>query len=95
MADCTCVKDWGHTEPTCSDFDRCTEFATLKAENERLQAALHAAEKALDDCLECRSHLNYEARRVVRAAIGGPTVSDPGRPTCKPDGSCCDFVCGN
>lgn len=26
---------------------------------------------------------------------GGPTVQDPDRPYCKPDQSCCDFVCGN
>lgn len=26
---------------------------------------------------------------------GGPTESDPNRPYCKPDQSCCDFVCGN
>lgn len=26
---------------------------------------------------------------------GGPTEAKPDRPTCKPDGSCCDFVCGN
>ena len=26
---------------------------------------------------------------------GGPTEAEPIRPTCKPDGSCCDFVCGN
>lgn len=26
---------------------------------------------------------------------GGPTVTDPNRPYCKPDQSCCDFVCGN
>lgn len=26
---------------------------------------------------------------------GGPTVSDPNRPYCKPDQSCCDFCCGN
>ncbi len=26
---------------------------------------------------------------------GGPTVTDPNRPYCKPDQSCCDFCCGN
>ncbi|WP_156795572.1 hypothetical protein [Bradyrhizobium icense] len=26
---------------------------------------------------------------------GGPTESDPDRPYCKPDQSCCDFCCGN
>jgi hypothetical protein len=26
---------------------------------------------------------------------GGPTASNPNRPYCKPDMSCCDFVCGN
>lgn len=26
---------------------------------------------------------------------GGPTEADPNRPYCKPDQSCCDFVCGN
>lgn len=28
-------------------------------------------------------------------AKGGPTESDPHRPYCKPDQSCCDFICGN
>jgi hypothetical protein len=26
---------------------------------------------------------------------GGPTVTDPEQPYCKPDQSCCDFCCGN
>lgn len=26
---------------------------------------------------------------------GGPTAEYPNRATCKPDGSCCDFACGN
>lgn len=26
---------------------------------------------------------------------GGPTEANPDRPYCKPDGSCCDFCCGN
>ena len=26
---------------------------------------------------------------------GGPTETDPLRPYCKPDQSCCDFCCGN
>jgi hypothetical protein len=26
---------------------------------------------------------------------GGPTESNPNRPYCKPDQSCCDFCCGN
>ena len=26
---------------------------------------------------------------------GGPTVTEPDRPYCKPDQSCCDFCCGN
>jgi len=26
---------------------------------------------------------------------GGPTEEKPNRPTCKPDGSCCNFCCGN
>jgi hypothetical protein len=30
-----------------------------------------------------------------REGKGGPTKNDPGRPYCKPDQSCCDFVCGN
>ena len=27
--------------------------------------------------------------------VGGPTENQPGRSCCKPDGSCCDFCCGN
>lgn len=26
---------------------------------------------------------------------GGPTEAEPNRPYCKPDQSCCDFICGN
>lgn len=26
---------------------------------------------------------------------GGPAETDPERPYCKPDQSCCDFCCGN
>jgi hypothetical protein len=40
-----------------------------------------------------RSAKRYEA--VPSAAKGGPTESDPNRPYCKPDQSCCDFCCGN
>lgn len=32
---------------------------------------------------------------AFRATKGGPTVTDPNRPYCKPDQSCCDFCCGN
>jgi hypothetical protein len=34
----------------------------------------------------------YEA---IKETKGGPTESDPDRPYCKPDQSCCDFCCGN
>lgn len=30
-----------------------------------------------------------------KATKGGPTVTHPNRPYCKPDQSCCDFCCGN
>lgn len=33
--------------------------------------------------------------RWGRPTKGGPTVTDPDRPYCKPDQSCCDFCCGN
>lgn len=33
--------------------------------------------------------------RRSEATKGGPTASDPDRPYCKPDQSCCDFCCGN
>jgi len=29
------------------------------------------------------------------ATRGGPTESDPNRPYCNPDQSCCDWCCGN
>lgn len=32
---------------------------------------------------------------IQDATKGGPTERDPNRPYCKPDQSCCDFVCGN
>lgn len=42
-------------------------------------------------------YLDFEhlVPRETVAAKGGPTVTDPDRPYCKPDQSCCDFVCGN
>lgn len=36
-----------------------------------------------------------QRRREGKATKGGPTVTDPDRPYCKPDQSCCDFCCGN
>jgi hypothetical protein len=35
------------------------------------------------------SDMHHDTKR------GGPTEQQPDRPTCKPDGSCCEFVCGN
>lgn len=32
---------------------------------------------------------------ALECQVGGPVENFPGRPTCKPDGSCCDFACGN
>lgn len=36
-----------------------------------------------------------ESKRRGLATRGGPTETDPDRPYCKPDQSCCDFCCGN
>lgn len=36
-----------------------------------------------------------EREKIPLRKGGGPTVADPERPYCKPDQSCCDFVCGN
>lgn len=35
------------------------------------------------------------AYRRIKERKGGPIVSEPDRPYCKPDQSCCDFCCGN
>jgi hypothetical protein len=32
---------------------------------------------------------------IQDATKGGPAEHDPDRPYCKPDQSCCDFICGN
>ena len=45
------------------------EIDRLRAQRDDMLAALKVAEKAIDDCLNFRSHLNYDARDVVRAAI--------------------------
>lgn len=46
--------------------------------------------------------LHYAREAVQRATPGasggkkgGPTETEPNRPYCKPDQSCCDFTCGN
>ena len=41
--------------------------------------------------------LDHVPSRLVRstATRGGPTITDPDRPYCKADQSCCDFCCGN
>ena len=46
---------------------------------------------------EARAALSQRAGRPVSAddGRGGPTVENPNRPCCKPDGSCCDYCCGN
>lgn len=38
---------------------------------------------------------NRRMDELERPKRGGPTAADPERPTCNPDGSCCDFCCGN
>jgi hypothetical protein len=96
MAECTCQRDWNKFEPTCSDYHNCTQFAELRAENEKLKAALELAERAIEDCHEYRSHTHFSELVAIRSArSGGPTVAEPDRPYCKPDQSCCDFTCGN
>jgi len=44
---------------------------------------------------DMRAALEAASQYSQRGIVGGPTVAHPDRPTCKPDGSCCDFVCGN
>lgn len=40
--------------------------------------------------------LAREARAIAgKPTRGGPTVTDPDRPYCKDDQTCCDFCCGN
>lgn len=34
-------------------------------------------------------------KRIRAARHGGPTLTEPDLPYCKPDQSCCDFTCGN
>lgn len=43
-------------------------------------------------CAACGEPWSAEFNKPRR---GGPTESDPNRPYCKPDQSCCDFCCGN
>ena len=45
-------------------------------------------------CQVLNPNLDYLAE-ITPARKGGPTVTEPGKPCCKMDGSCCDFVCGN
>lgn len=54
-------------------------------------------------CVRCKFYeasdgtcrINPPVRLPRKAMYGGPTESEPNRPYCKPDQSCCDFCCGN
>ena len=39
MSVCTCARDWGRREPTCSDYELCG-LSDLRAENAKLRWAL-------------------------------------------------------
>lgn len=54
-------------------YERAEQVGALKAENAFLRAALKVAEKAIDDCLESRCHINYGSLKIVRAALAHPT----------------------
>lgn len=57
------------------------------------------------DAVTCGMVWTKEARDLLAAHAawlasnkptkGGPTEQFPDAPYCKPDGSCCDFCCGN
>ena len=46
-----------------------TELDASRAREARLVEALRVAERAVDDCLTYRSHLNHAARDTIRAAL--------------------------
>lgn len=50
---------------------------------------------AYEDALASNSKGHARVSSVANVRKGGPTEAEPDRPCCKPDGSCCDFVCGN
>lgn len=59
------------------------------------ETSLHHAREAQRLQAIINRKLRLKEQRSPRASKGGPTESDQNRPYCKPDQSCCDFVCGN
>lgn len=76
--------------------DRAEEIAALKAHVDNWHARMQRLQAEWNDFYP--RHIEWRKQQRLAALArerGGPTVADPDRPYCKPDQSCCDFVCGN
>lgn len=69
------------------------ELRSLRAAVEKAQAALANYEACIAAGIENPTREEFE--KVREPTRGGPTEEFPNAPYCKPDQSCCDFVCGN
>lgn len=74
-------------------------FAALTEINDlrRSIAKAHAAMESYDACMLTGIEMcsRDEFSKAGAPTRGGPTEKHPDAPYCKPDQSCCDFVCGN
>lgn len=85
-------------------LSRCEESILTRVQRESemrdLRAALEKALGAVESYEACiaagiETCTGEEFEKAGQPRRGGPTEKFPNAPYCKPDQSCCDFVCGN
>lgn len=71
-------------------------FGDNVASRKRAIANAHLLAAAPELARQCLALIRDLSRdQFGRTDKGGPTTTNPDRPYCKPDQSCCDFCCGN
>lgn len=78
----------------CDDCAGEGEIGTGRMSHTVTSGTIDPPDEIMEQCKRCRGAGGWldDVRPDKR---GGPTETDPDRPCCKPDGSCCDFCCGN
>lgn len=69
------------------------ELRDLRAALAKAQAAVESYEACVLAGIERCTREEFESARLPTR--GGPTEKFPDAPYCKPDQSCCYFICGN
>lgn len=90
-----CTMNCSGREPAEPSGDKGTLIITYEKDN-----TVTVRARAPDEYAESKVNLPIHIWRAMVTIKsggnkGGPTESNPDRPYCKPDQSCCDFVCGN